>query len=36
MVESDDEGVIAGSEDLLFGQGSLDLISLDHFLLAQD
>lgn len=36
MVEGDDERVVAGGKDLLFGQGSLDLVSLDHLLLTQD
>jgi hypothetical protein len=35
VVERDNEGMVAGGQDLLFGQCTLDLVSLDHFLLAQ-
>jgi len=36
MVESNDEGMVACSKDLLFSQRSLDLVALDHLLFAQD
>jgi hypothetical protein len=35
VVEGDDEGVIAGGQDLLFCECSLDLVPLNHFLLAE-
>lgn len=35
VIKSDDERVIAGRENLLLGEGSLDLVALDHLLLAQ-
>lgn len=35
MVESDDEGMVTCGKDLLFSKRPLDLVSLDHFLLAQ-
>ena len=36
MVQGDDERVVAGGENFLLGEGSLDLVPLDHLLLAQD
>ena len=36
VVERNDEGVIAGGQDLLLGQRSLDLVALDHLSLAQN
>ncbi len=36
VVERDDEGMVAGRKDLLLRQCSLDLVALDHLLLAQD
>lgn len=36
VVERDDKGVIAGGQDFLFRKRPFDLVSLDHFLLAQD
>jgi hypothetical protein len=36
VVKRDDEGVIASGQNFLFGECSFDLISLDHFLLAQN
>ena len=35
VVQGHDEGMIARGQDLLFGQGPLDLVALDHLLLAQ-
>lgn len=36
VVKRNDERVIARGQDLLLGQGSLDLVPLDHLLLAQN
>lgn len=36
VVEGDDEGVVAGGQDLLLGKRSLYLVPLDHFLFAED
>jgi hypothetical protein len=36
MVQGHYEGVIACGQDFLLGQGSLDLIPLNHLLLAQN
>lgn len=36
MIEGDDEWMVAGGQDLLLGQRSLDLVALDHLLLAED
>ena len=36
MVQGDNEGMVAGGQNLLLGQCSLDLVSLDHLLLAED
>jgi hypothetical protein len=35
VVESNNKGMVAGSQNLLLGEGTLDLVALDHFLLAQ-
>jgi hypothetical protein len=36
VVESNNKRVVAGGKNFLLGQGTLDLIALDHLLLAQD
>ena len=36
MVQSDDERMIACGENFLFGESSLNLVALDHFLLGKD
>ena len=35
VVKSYDKRVVAGSQNLLLGQGALDLVPLDHLLLAE-
>jgi len=34
--QCDNEGMITGSEDLLFCKRTLDLVPLDHFLLTEN
>lgn len=36
VIKGDDEWVIAGRKNLLFGQRALDLVALDHLLFVQD
>jgi hypothetical protein len=36
VVQGDDERVIAGGQNFLLCQRSLDLVALNHLLLAQD
>lgn len=36
VIQSHNEGMVACSENFLLGQSSLNLVALDHFLLAQD
>ena len=36
MIQGHDEGVIAGGQDLLLGQCTLDLVPLDHLLFAEN
>ena len=35
VVQSDNERMVAGSQDFLLGQGTLDLVALDHLFLAE-
>ena len=36
VVEGDDEWVVGGCENFLFREGTLDFVTLDHLLLAEN